>query len=246
MTTTFISQELSATFITVTSRQNNILFLIRICQFRVCSSDEYLLPQLFANGLNKTWQHWGKLQLLHSRYVSLLYAFVSPSKQQRGGGKKIKKETFSLLCEWILAAKAFVTYGMQIRMCAFHFYIEVHQSFTARVNKGNHYFTTSYLTWVWQSITLLKAHFLYYLSYSAEGNKIPLTASYWFLCGCGGCVVHTAIMMSQTSISTKNFTTLLWAWLGNGSALYCKLLCWLRESLPWELGWLRRSRLDRN
>lgn len=36
-------------------------------------------------------------------------------------------------------------------------------------------------------------------------------------------------MMSQTSISTKNFTTLLWAWLGNGSALYCKLLCWLGE-----------------
>lgn len=36
-------------------------------------------------------------------------------------------------------------------------------------------------------------------------------------------------MMSQTSISTKNFTTLLWAWLRNGSALYCKLLCWLGE-----------------
>lgn len=178
--------------------------------------------------------------MLH--YCTLLYRQVN----SKGGEKKIKKETSSLLCEWILAAKAFVTYGMQIRMCAFHFYIEVHQSFTARVNKGNHYFTMSYLTRVWQSITLLKAHFLYYLSYSAEGNKIPLTASYWFLCGCGGCVVHTAIMMSQTSISTKNFTTLLWAWLGNGSALYCKLLCWLRESLPWELGWLRGSRLDRN
>lgn len=36
-------------------------------------------------------------------------------------------------------------------------------------------------------------------------------------------------MMSQTSISTKNFTTLPWVWLGNGSALYCKLLCWLGE-----------------
>lgn len=36
-------------------------------------------------------------------------------------------------------------------------------------------------------------------------------------------------MMAQTCISTKNFTTLLWAWQGNGSALYCKLHCWLGE-----------------
>lgn len=244
MTTTFISHELSATFITVTSRQNNILFLIRICQFRVCSSDEYLLPQLFANGLNKTWQRRGKLQLLHSRYASLLYAFVSPSKQQRGEKKKLKRNFQPPL--WMNIGSQGFCHVRYANKDAFHFYIEVHQFFTARVNKGNHYFTTPYLTRLWQSITLLKAHFLYYLSYSAEGNKIPLTASYWFLCGCGGCVVHTAIMMSQTSISTKNFTTLLWAWLGNGSALYCKLLCWLWESLPWELGWLWRSRLDRN
>lgn len=107
------------------------------------------------------------------------------------------------------------------------------------VNKRNHYFTASNLTPGWKTIKLLKEHFLYYLSHTAAGNKAPLKASYRFLCGCGWCVVHTAIMMSQTSISTKNFTTLLWAWLGNGSALYCMLFCWLRESLPWELGWLR-------
>lgn len=35
--------------------------------------------------------------------------------------------------------------------------------------------------------------------------------------------------MSQTSISTKNFYNTSVGWLGNGSALYCKLLCWLRE-----------------
>lgn len=94
----------------------------------------------------------------------------------------------------------------------------------------NHCITASHLTLALPGISLLKAHFLYYHSYTAAGNKTPLTASYWFLCGCCWCVVHTAIMMSQTSISTKNFTTLLWAWLGNGSALYCKLLCWLGES----------------
>ena len=119
-------------------------------------------------------------------------------------------------------------------MQTFCFHIKIHHSFTALLLIRNHIFTTSHLTPVWLSIRLLKAHFLYYISYTAAGNKAPLTASYRFLCGCCWCVVHTAIMMSQTSISTKNFTTLLWAWLGNGSALYCKLLCWLGEPALWD------------
>lgn len=70
----------------------------------------------------------------------------------------------------------------------------------------------SQLTSLWSSSRTLSGHTLYDSSLAAAGYKASLTASYRLLwcCAAPPALSTQAVTMSQTSISTKNFTTRRW------------------------------------
>lgn len=90
----------------------------------------------------------------------------------------------------------------------------------------------SHLTSLWLSSRSLSGRLLYDFLYAAAGDKAALTAFNQFLWhGVAWPPVSTqAIMMSQTGISTKNFTAHRWTQPADRRTFYCQQPFWLREA----------------